>query len=89
MNTTLWVLQLIVTFVAIAAYWVPLFHGFKEFGLWGLVLLLLPPVLLFYYIPTRWQRCKYAVLVLVACVALAAVLQRGRLGYWAWPDVEL
>jgi hypothetical protein len=86
MELTLWIFQWI---VAIVAYLFPLHYARQEYGIWGLLFfILVPPALMFYYIPTRWQRCKYAALVIVACVALAAWFQWGRLGYWAWPDVE-
>ena len=51
-KTLLLVLQWALSLVAIVAYWNPLFHAFKEFGLWGLVFLLVPPLLIFFYIPT-------------------------------------
>jgi hypothetical protein len=76
-----------VSIAAIGAGIAILHPALKEHGIGGL-LLFLPPIFVIYSF-FRWQRCKYPFLTLVACLALAAVLQRARLGYWAWPDVEL
>lgn len=88
MENAFWALQWVVSLVGVGAYCVLLYHCFKEFGAWAIAFFLFPPALLFFYAPTRWQRCKYPLLVFVACAVLAMVLQRARLGYWAWPDVE-
>jgi len=34
----------------------------------------------------RWQKLKYPLIVFGLCVLAATVLQRARLGSWAWPD---
>jgi hypothetical protein len=86
MDTALLALQWVVTFVAIGAYLVLLHPALKDHGVWGLWLLF-PPVLILYAL-VKWQRCKYPFLILITCLVAAALLQRARLGYWAWPDVE-
>lgn len=88
MESTLWVLQWVVSLVGVGAYCMLLYYCFKEFGAWGIAFLLFPPALLLFYVPTRWPRCKYPLLTFLACVVLAMLFQRARLGYWAWPDVE-
>ncbi len=87
MAILLWVLQWAISLVGVGAYAVLLYHCFKEFGAWGLAFFLFPPALLAYYVPTRWRRCRLPFLVFLACYVGSMSLQRGRLGYWAWPDV--
>lgn len=87
MNLALWILQWIVTIIAIGAYIAILHPALKEFGIGGLLLFF--PLILLIYVPLRWRDCKFPFLLLAACVVAAALLQRARLGYWAWPDVEL
>ncbi len=84
---TLWVFQWVVSLVGVGAYAVLLYHCCKEFGAWGIPFVLFPPALIGFYAPTRWARCRYALGVFVVCGCVAMLLQRGRLGYWAWPDV--
>jgi hypothetical protein len=88
MTTLLWVLQWVVSLVGVGAYVAIVYHCFQEFGAWGLAFLLFPPALLAFYAPTRWRKCRGSLLLFVVCCVLAALLQWGRLGYWAWPDVE-
>jgi hypothetical protein len=88
MEMAVWALQWVVSLVGVGAYCVILYHCFKEFGAWAIAFLLFPPALLFFYAPTRWQRCKSPLLAFVVCVVVAMLLQRARLGHWAWPDVE-
>jgi hypothetical protein len=61
--------------------------AFKEDWKLGLACFFFPPFLL-YYCPTRWQKCRIPFVVFVLAAVLAALLQRARLGYWGWPDVE-
>lgn len=87
MSVFLWVVQLVVSLIAVfggvglIVYW-----AFKEDWKLGAACLVFPPFLL-YYIPTRWGQCRIPLVVFVACFVVAALLQRARLGYWAWPDV--
>jgi hypothetical protein len=87
MTTALWVFQWIVSLIGVGAYVVIVYHCFREFGAWGLAFFLFPPALLAVYAPTRWRKCRYPLLLFVVCFVCAGSLQRGRLGYWAWPDV--
>lgn len=87
MTMFLWILQWAVSLVAVGAYFVLVYRCFKEYGGWGVAFLVFPPALLFVYVPTRWRSCWAPALVFVAFFAGAMILQRARLGYWAWPDV--
>ena len=88
METGLWLLQWVASILSVGAFCVLLVFCFKEFGAWGVAFLLFPPALLCYYVPTRWNKCRVPLLMFVLCFVTAMALQRVRLGYWAWPDVE-
>ena len=87
-NNLLWGLQLVVSPIAVL-YGIGLivYLAMKEDWKLGVACLLFPPFLL-YYIPTRWGRCRYPFVVFAVGFVAAALLQRARLGYWAWPDVD-
>jgi len=87
MGTFLWALQLIVSLIGVLGCFGTAGHfAFKEDWRLGVICVLLPVAFL-YYIPTRWRNCKYLASLLAVCGVIAALLQRARLGYWAWPDV--
>jgi hypothetical protein len=86
MDVFLWILQGLVSLGGIGAFLIILHPTLKEYGIWGLWLFF-PPVLILYPL-FRWKRFKYPYLVFIACFVAAALLQRARLGYWDWPDVE-
>ena len=88
MDMILWIFQWVASIVGVGSFCVLLVYCFQEFGYWGLAFLLFPPALLAYYAPTRWTKCKVPMIVFLTCFAIAMILQRLRLGYWAWPDVE-
>jgi hypothetical protein len=86
-NVLLLVLQWIVSLISVfCGIGVIIYWAMKEDWKLGVASLLFPPFLL-YYIPTRWGKCRNSFVVFVVGGAAAALLQRARLGYWAWPDV--
>jgi hypothetical protein len=88
LNTALLILQWLVSFVGVfGGVGLIIYLAFKEDWKLGTVSLLFLPFLL-YYIPTRWSECRNPTIVFVICFVVAALLQRARLGYWAWPDVQ-
>jgi hypothetical protein len=91
MATFLWAIQIIVSvlgvFIGFGWIWGVAFREDWKVALVGVILM---PIFLPYFIVTRWSKyqLKYPVLILVVTGIAAALLQRARLGYWAWPDVE-
>lgn len=88
MENALWILQWALSVLGVGAYCVLLVYCFKEYRALGIAFLLFPPALLAFYAPTRWSKCRFPFLLFVASLIGAMILQRLRLGYWAWPDVE-
>jgi hypothetical protein len=87
-NTLLWVLQWIVSLIAVfGGVGLIDYLAFKENWKLGVACFLFPPFLL-YYVPTRWSICRYPSVVFAVGFVTAFLIQRIRLGYWAWPDVE-
>ena len=88
MTTLLMVLQWIVSLIGVfGGVGLIDYRAFKEDWKLGLACFLFPPFLL-YYIPTRWAKCRIPAAVFAIAFFAALLLQRGRLGYWAWPDVD-
>ena len=88
MNTLLLVLQWIVSLIGVfGGVGLIIYLAFQEDWKLGVAVFLFLPFLL-YFIPTRWAKCRNPTIVFVVCAIAAALLQRARLGYWAWPDVE-
>jgi hypothetical protein len=86
-NTLLLILQWVVSLIAVfGGIGLIIYMAMKEDWKLGVACLLFPPFLL-YYIPTRWARCRNPLIVFTVSFIVAALLQRARLGYWAWPDV--
>lgn len=88
MNMLLLALQWIVSLIGVfGGIGLIIYLAFKEDWKLGVAGLLFLPFLL-YYIPTRWAKCRNPTVVFAVCFVGAALLQRARLGYWTWPDVE-
>jgi len=107
-ETLLWVLQWVVSLVGVGAYLVLVYHCFREYGAWKVIVgwywlstalhregfrnwafFLFPPGYLLFLIfagSNRWQNLKTPLIVFGLCVLAATVLQRARLGNWAWPN---
>jgi hypothetical protein len=86
-NILLLVLQWIVSLIAVfGGIGLIIYLAMKEDWKLGVACLLFPPFLL-YYIPSRWDKCRYPFIVFAVGFVIAALVQRARLGYWAWPDV--
>jgi dolichol kinase len=90
MEMLLWTMQWIVSlaFVLLGFGWF-LSAAFKENWLFAIFTIAFPPFLL-WFVPVHWSkyRLKYPIMIIVGGLILAALLQRARLGYWDWPDVE-
>ena len=87
MNVLLLVLQWVISLIAVfGGIGVIIYFALKEDWRLGVACLLFWPFLL-YYIPSRWVRCRNPFIVFALGSVIAALLQRARLGYWAWPDV--
>ena len=78
-----WIVSLISVFGGIG---VIICWAMKEDWKLGVASLLVPAFLL-YYVPTRWGKCRNPFVMFAVGGAAAALLQRARLGSWAWPDV--
>ena len=87
-STLLLVLQWIVSLIGVfGGVGLIIYRAFKEDWKLGVVGFLFLPFLV-YYIPTRWAKCRNPTIVFAVGAVAATLLQRARLGYWAWPDVE-
>ncbi len=87
MNILLLVLQWVVSLIAVfGGIGLIIYLAMKEDWKLGVACILFPPFLI-YYISTRWGRCRNPFIVFAVGSVIAALLQRARLGYWAWPDV--
>jgi hypothetical protein len=87
-NTSLLVLQWIVSLIGVfGGVGLIDVRAFQENWKLGVACFIFPPFL-FYYIPTRWDKCRFPFAVFAVAFVAALLLQRARIGYWAWPDVE-
>jgi hypothetical protein len=89
MPTVLLVLQWIVSLIGVfGGIGLIIYFAFQEDWKLGVVSLFFLPFLL-YFIPTRWAKCRGPLATFIVCFVLALLIQRQRLGFWAWPDVGL
>ena len=90
MNTVLHVGQWVVSIIGLVAFCYPLFAALKENRTLGIVGLFFPPVSVPVFLVVYWKKYPMlqALIVFVVMGAAAAGLQRLRLGFWDWPDVD-
>ena len=87
MSMSLLAVQWAFSLVGVFCYCLLIREVVREYRWWALPFAIFPPALLFVYVPSHWRRCMVPFLIFVTCFASAMLVQRARLGYWAWPDV--
>ena len=90
MNTALHAGQWIVSVIGLVAFCYPLYAAFQENRILGLVGLVFPPISVPVCLLIYWKKYPMltALIVFLVMGVAATGLQRLRIGFWDWPDVD-
>lgn len=84
------ILQWIVSLIAVGCICYVYHVAFLENKLLAIIGIVLMPIFLPVFLVMHWKKynLKYALIIFLLGFLFAACLQRARLGFWDWPDVD-